>query len=196
MSVRSRKVEQQTVPAGSTIPSLAALFHRTLDIAGSGKRKIDGTYAATRLGSAMTNRWANERFRQVMLLVRQFRTEWPNQSLLTANDTEFIRSAVDVALSSAAHEEHTGDVYDLNSTTWAIWMVQHVRAWFACDANHPIARAYSLPVRLGGCQAHSLFRLFITKGKAERRGVFRPKGLFAFSLLLARLFRGGSTEVV
>ena len=144
------------MPAGSTIPSLAALFHRTLDIAGSGKRKIDGTYAATRLGSAMTNRWANERFRQVMLLVRQFRTEWPNQSLLTANDTEFIRSAVDVALSSAAHEEHTGDVYDLNSTTWAIWMVQHVRAWFACDANHPIARAYSLPVRLGGCQAHSL----------------------------------------
>ena len=128
MSVRSRKVEQQTVPAGSTIPSLAALFHRTLDIAGSGKRKIDGTYAATRLGSAMTNRWANERFRQVMLLVRQFRTEWPNQSLLTANDTEFIRSAVDVALSSAAHDEHTGDIYDLNSTTWAIWMVQHVRA--------------------------------------------------------------------
>ena len=128
MSVRSRKVEQQTVPAGSTIPSLAALFHRTLDIAGSGKRKIDGTYAATRLGSAMTNRWANERFRQVMLLVRQFRTEWPNQSLLTANDTEFIRSAVDVALSSAAHEEHTGDVYDLNSTTWAIWLVQHAYA--------------------------------------------------------------------
>ena len=33
------------------------------------------------------------------------------------------------------------------------------------------------------------FRLFITKGKAERRGVFRPKGLFAS-------FRGGSTEVV
>ena len=41
-----------------------------------------------------------------------------------------------------------------------------------------------------------LVRLFITKGKAERRGVFRPKGLFAFSLLLAHLFRGGSTQVV
>ena len=36
-----------------------------------------------------------------------------------------------------------------------------------------------------------LVRLFITKGKAERREVFRPKGLFAFSLLLVRLFRGG-----
>ena len=41
-----------------------------------------------------------------------------------------------------------------------------------------------------------LFRLFITKGEAERRGVFTPKGLFAFSLLLSRLFRGGSKEVV
>ena len=28
------------------------------------------------------------------------------------------------------------------------------------------------------------------------RGVFRPKGLFAFSLLLSLLFRGGSKEVV
>ena len=110
------------------LPNLAALFHRTLDISGTGKRKINGEYAATRLGSAMTEKWANERFRQVMLLIRQFRMEWPNKSLLTADDTEFIRSAVDVALSSAAHDEHTGDIYDLNSTTWAIWMVQHVRA--------------------------------------------------------------------
>ena len=63
-----------------------------------------------------------------MLLVRQFRIEWPNQTLLTADDTEFIRSAIDIALSTAAHEGHTGDIYDLNSTTWAIWMVQHVYA--------------------------------------------------------------------
>ena len=157
MSTRPRGAVLQRVPIERALPSLAALSHKTvLDIAGSGKRKIDGSYAATRLSQAMTNRWANERFRQVMLLIRQFRMEWPNQSLLTADDMEFIRSAVDVALSSAAHDEHTGDIYDLNSTTWAIWMVQHVRAWFACDANHPIARAYSLPVRLGGCQAHSL----------------------------------------
>ena len=44
--------------------------------------------------------------------------------------------------------------------------------------------------------AGRLFRLFITKGEAERRGVFRPKWRFAFSLLLPRLFRGGSKEVV
>ena len=60
MSVRPRKTEQQA----ESLPSLALLFHRTLDIAGTGKRKIDGEYAATRLGSAMTNKWANERFRR------------------------------------------------------------------------------------------------------------------------------------
>ena len=92
----------------SALPSLAALFHKTVDIAGTGKRKIDGSYAATRLSQAMTSRWANERFRQVMLLIRQFRMEWPGKSLLTADDTEFIRSAVDVALTTAAHEAHTG----------------------------------------------------------------------------------------
>ena len=129
MSTRPRGAVLQRVPIESALPSLAALFHKTvLDIAGSGKRKIDGSYAATRLSQAMTSRWANERFRQVMLLVRQFRMEWPNRTLLTADDTEFIRSAVDIALSTAAHEAHTGDIYDLNATTWAIWMVQHVHA--------------------------------------------------------------------
>ena len=76
----------------------------------------------------MTSRWANERFRQVMLLIRQFRMEWPNQALLTADDTELIRTAIDVALSTAAHERTPGDIYDLNPTTWAIWMVQYVYA--------------------------------------------------------------------
>ena len=129
MSTRpARGVVLQRMPIDGALPSLAALFHKTLDIAGTGKRKIDGDYAATRLGGAMTNTWANERFRQVMLLVRQFRMEWPNQTLLTADDTEFIRSAVDIALSTAGHEVHTGDIYDLNATTWAIWMVQHVYA--------------------------------------------------------------------
>ena len=131
MSIRPRReaVLQRVPIAGEgALPSLAALFHKTVDISGTGKRKIDGSYAATRLSQTMTSRWANERFRQVMLLVRQFRSEWPNQSLLSSDDMEFIRSAVDVALSSAAHEEHTGDIYDLNSTTWAIWLVQHVRA--------------------------------------------------------------------
>ena len=95
MSTRPRGAVLQRVPIESALPSLAALFHKTvLDIAGSGKRKIDGSYAATRLSQAMTSRWANERFRQVMLLVGQFRMEWPNQTLLTADDIEFIRSAV------------------------------------------------------------------------------------------------------
>ena len=124
----ARRAVLQRVPIESALPSLAALFHKTVDIAGTGKRKIDGSYAASRLKQAMTSKWANERFRQVMLLVRQFRMEWPNQALLTSDDTEFIRSAIDVALSTAGHEGHTGDIYDLNSTTWAIWMVQHVYA--------------------------------------------------------------------
>ena len=129
MSARPSKVVLEHVPAAvDALPSLALLFHKTMSIAGTGKRKIDGTYAATRLGGTMTSRWANERFRQVMLLIRQFRMEWPNQALLTADDTELIRTAMDVALSTAAHEAHTGDIYDLNPTTWAIWMVQYVYA--------------------------------------------------------------------
>jgi hypothetical protein len=124
----ARRAVLQRVPIESALPSLVALFHKTVDIAGTGKRKIDGSYAATRLKQEMTSKWANERFRQVMLLVRQFRMEWPIQTLLTADDTEFIRSAIDIALSTAGHEGHTGDIYDLNSTTWAIWMVQHVYA--------------------------------------------------------------------
>ena len=142
----ARRAVLQRVPIESALPSLAALFHKTVDTAGTGKRKIDGSYATSRLKQAMTSKWTNERFRQVMLLVRQFRMEWPNQTLLTSDDTEFIRSAIDVALSTAGHEGHTGDIYDLNSTTWAIWMVQHVYAvrkgaWTAESeqAQHPLA---------------------------------------------------------
>ena len=147
MSFRNTPVRKTAVPALSPplsyfpikpalVPSLSALCIKGTDIGGTSKRKANGELAATRLGSAMTEKWANERFRQVMLLIRQFRMEWPNKSLLTADDTEFIRTAVDVALTSAGHEEHTGDIYDLNSTTWAIWMVQHVHtvrhgAWTA-----------------------------------------------------------------
>ena len=142
MSVRRPRkalLERAPVAVADVLPSLALLFHKSVDIAGTGKRKIDGSYAATRLGQTMTSRWANERFRQVMLLIRQFRMEWPNQTLLTADDTEFIRTAIDVALSTAGHEAHTGDIYDLNPTTWAIWMVQYVYA-----------------VRRGSCTAESV----------------------------------------
>ena len=89
MSVRPPKAVPERVPvAVDALPSLALLFHKAVDIAGTGKRKVDGSYAATRLGETMTSRWANERFRQVMLLIRQFRMEWPGQALLTADDVE------------------------------------------------------------------------------------------------------------
>ena len=147
MSVRPPKAVLERFPvAVDALPSLALLFHKTVDIAGTGKRKIDGSYAATRLGETMTSRWANERFRQVMLLIRQFRTEWPNQTLLTADDTELIRSAIDVALTTASYAAHTGDIYDLNPTTWAIWIVQYVHtvrrgSWTAesAQAQHTLA---------------------------------------------------------
>ena len=48
------------MPIEGALPSLAALFHKTVDIAGTGKRKIDGEYAATRLKQAMTSKWAND----------------------------------------------------------------------------------------------------------------------------------------
>ena len=112
-----------------SLPSLAALsLHDVQPTEGTGKRKIDGTYADTRLGQPLTLRWVNERFRQVMMLVRAFRMDWPDQSLLTADDAEFIRVALDTALASAMREGHKSDVYDLNPTTWSIWLVQHVKA--------------------------------------------------------------------
>jgi hypothetical protein len=82
------------------------------------KRKVDGTLAATRLGSTATEKWANERFRQTMLLVREFRMECPNK-LLTSDDVESIRWLVDCALYTAMRVEHIGDIY-MNPTAWAI----------------------------------------------------------------------------
>jgi hypothetical protein len=116
------------------LPALDALafsklrIHETTPTEGTGKRKIDGSYADTRLGKALTPRWANERFRQVMMLVREFRTEWPSQSLLSNDDVEFVRMAIDTALAMAEREEHTSDIYDVNPTTWCIWLVQHTIA--------------------------------------------------------------------
>ena len=63
-----------------------------------------------------------------MMLVREFRIEWPNQSLLSNDDVEFIRMAVDTALAMAEREGHVSDIYDLNPTTWSIWLVQHTIA--------------------------------------------------------------------
>ena len=116
------------------LPALHALafsklcIHETTPTDGTGKRKVDGSYADTHLGKALTPRWANERFRQVLMLVREFRTEWPNQSLLSNDDVEFIRMAIDTALAMAEREGHVSDVYDLNPCTWSIWLVQHTIA--------------------------------------------------------------------
>ena len=121
----SRERPSASVGHAGELPSLVALFLKSIDIGGTGKRKVDGELAETRLGRPATQRWSNERFRQVMLLIRQFRIEWPGQTLLTADDTEFVRMAIDIALSTAAREDHVADIYDLNPTTWAIWMVQH-----------------------------------------------------------------------
>ena len=56
-----------------------------------------------------------QRFRQVMMLVREFRTEWPNQSLLSNDDVEFIRVAIDTALAMAEREEHTSVIYTMST---------------------------------------------------------------------------------
>ena len=98
-------------------------LHADIDVI-TGKRKVEGTRAATRVGATATERWSNERFRQVMLLVLEFRLQWPNGSLLTDDDVEAIRTAIDNALYEATRNGHVGDIYDLNPTTWAIWMVQ------------------------------------------------------------------------
>lgn len=69
--------------------------------ANTGKRKVDGSLAAARVGQTTTDRWCNERFRQVMLLVLEFRMEWPNKSLISDDDLDEIRSALDGALTVA-----------------------------------------------------------------------------------------------
>ena len=90
----------------------------------TGKRKEDGSLAAARVGTTTTQRWANERFRQVMLLVLEFRKEWPNNSLLTADDVNQISFALDAALLIATSTGVVANIYDLNSTVWAIYLVQ------------------------------------------------------------------------
>ena len=93
-----------TPPAA--VEALAADFsqllrsHAHVDV-NTGKRKVDGTRAATRIGATATERWANERFRQVMLLVLEFRLHWPDMSLLTNDDVEVIRAGIDNALYTA-----------------------------------------------------------------------------------------------
>ena len=103
--------------------SLSRLIVEDEPIDGTGKRKVDGSRAFTRLGQSTSQRWANERFRQTMLLILEFRREWQGQSLLTPDDVEVIRTAIDNALASVTASDHKGDIYDSNPTCWAIWLV-------------------------------------------------------------------------
>ena len=43
-------------------------------------------------------------------------------------DVEFIRMSIDTSLAMAEREGHVSDIYDLNPTTWSIWLVQHTVA--------------------------------------------------------------------
>ena len=61
--------------------------------------------------------WANERFRQTMLLILEFRLY---NNVLSSEDVEFLRVAVDAALAEASREGHTGNIYDMSPTVWQL----------------------------------------------------------------------------
>ena len=159
----------------SPLPALDALafsklrIHEVTPTDGSGKRKVDGSYADTRLGKALTPRWANERFRQVMMLVLEFRVEWSNQSLLSVDDVQFIRMAIDTALAMAERDHHTSDIYDVNPTTWSIWLVQHT---IATRAGGWTAESMSQQQKLS---FKGLYRwLEVQHARGEARNLYDP----------------------
>lgn len=118
-------------PCMQLLPCLAALrlSDRGQSTDGTGKRRLDGEYANSRLKSPISDGWANERFRQCMVLVREFANEWPDASpLLTSDDVQYIRIQLDVALSSGIRAGHIADDYDSNPTTWIILIVQQTKA--------------------------------------------------------------------
>eukprot|EP00966_Prymnesium_polylepis_P207627 4809399-Prymnesium_polylepis.1 len=91
-------------PADGLADGLARLVVDHADVDGTGKRKADGSKAATRLGTATSERWANERFRQVMLLILEFRREWPNNSLLADDDVVLVHPCCCGQCSLRCHE--------------------------------------------------------------------------------------------
>ena len=116
------------LPVGALAELLDARLTLDTDANNTGKRKVDGSRSDTRIGEATTERWTNERFRQVMLLILEFRNEWPNQSLLTYDDVQGIKAALDDALFYATLNGHSADMYDLNPTAWAIYLVQRAHS--------------------------------------------------------------------
>jgi hypothetical protein len=105
---------------------LAGLFERAASI--DAKRKIDGEKAASRQGATVSAHWLNERFRQTLLLIREFRHNWNTGWMLSNDDVEFLRVCLDVALGKAAQQGHSGDIYDGNAVLYSIWLVQHLHA--------------------------------------------------------------------
>ena len=127
-NLSSAKLEPPAPVSIAVLLSNLSLHAHSAPIDAIGKRKVDGDLADTRLGKVVTARWANERFRQCMMLIHEFRSEWPNQSLLSNDDVETIRMTLDVVLAAAERTGHVGDIYDMNPTTWSIWLVQHAYA--------------------------------------------------------------------
>ena len=126
MSLRPRSTYTLSTPRPPPSSRLdmvlfAGLFHRGASIDGTGKRKVDGEYADTRLGKTATLKWAHERLRQVIMLLREFRMNWGTGNIVTRDDLEFIRLCLDVALAEAIKMGHTSSVYDMSATVWAMW---------------------------------------------------------------------------
>ena len=105
-AVRLYMSSQRSAPKPSahlppmTLLALSDLFRRSVSI--DAKRKIDGEKAESRQGATVSTHWLNERFRQTLLLIREFRYNWVTGEMLTNDDIEFLRICLDVALGQAA----------------------------------------------------------------------------------------------
>ena len=108
MSIWVQRDRASAPPAQQTrsnlLPSFANLsIHSPIHIDGTSKRKANGDLAQTRLGKVVSTRWLNERFREVMMLVHEFRSEWPNQSLLSNDDVEVMRHMLEYQATVRTH---------------------------------------------------------------------------------------------
>lgn len=128
MSLRRREIRAAVIVA---VPKhqdvLPSLF---LACSIDAKRKIDGEAANSRYSGEeiVSTHWLNERFRQTMQLIREFRLNWNAEAMISHDDIQFLRVCLDVALHQASQEGHKGDLYDVNPTLWAIWLIQHLHA--------------------------------------------------------------------
>jgi hypothetical protein len=151
------------LPMESLATNLASISIGALN---TGKRRVDGTRSDTRIGQTTSEKWTNERFRQTMFLILEFRREWPNQSLLTADDVEAIRAALDSALYFATSNTHTADS--------EASLLSHSNPFFGClrvrapHITHP-PHYWTLPA-----QSTTQIRLAGQSGSCEGR--FQSRG--------------------